>query len=249
MQPTPIPSYPVLCVDVHQDGNAHANVAGRHIDYPAAPAADTRAAVTQYAAELATTLGRPIRMTTTDPHGTWQLAVHPDGTVTDLAPPAGRGRRSQLEHTPTSDGRTALAASVPNAALVTVEPVDIESAYRGAIATLRFGTGDVARIAGSALIGRRPVAVDGELVDQLVAIDDLTRTVSKTHLLVAWVDGQLWITDRHSGNGSQIRRPVGQRIDLTPSRPYQVRHGDVVHIGGQRSTIDTATSSGKEDEQ
>lgn len=249
MQPTLIPAYPVLVVDVHQDGSAHANVAGRHINYPAAPAVDTRAAVTQYAAELATTLGRPIRMTTTDPHGTWHLAVHPDGTVTDLAPPAGRRRLPQLEHTPTPDGGRALTASVPTAAPATVELVDVEGVSRGAIATLRFGTGDVARVAGSALIGRRPAAVDGELVDQLVTIDDLTRTVSKTHLLVAWVNGQLWITDRHSGNGSQIRRPVAQRTDLAPGRPYSVRHGDVVHIGGQRFTIDTATSSGKEDER
>jgi hypothetical protein len=249
MQPTPIPAYPVLVVDVHQDGSAHANVAGRHIDFPPAPAADTRVAVTQYATELATTLGRPIRMTTTDPHGTWHLAVHPDGTVTDLTPPAARRRRLQLEHTPTPDEGTALATSVPTAALATVELVDVEGVNRGAIATLRFGTGDVARVSRSALIGRRPAAVGGELVDQLVAIDDLTRTVSKTHLLVAWVDGKLWITDRHSGNGSQIRRPVGQRIDLAPGRPYPVRHGDVVHIGGQRFTIDTATSSGTEDER
>lgn len=112
MQPISIPAYPVLVVDVHQDGSAHANVAGRHVDYPPAPAADTRAAVTQYAAELATTLGRPIRMTTTDPQGTWQLAVHSDGTVTDLAPPAPRRRRPPLEHTHTPDEGTALATSV-----------------------------------------------------------------------------------------------------------------------------------------
>ncbi|MCS5735782.1 FHA domain-containing protein [Herbiconiux daphne] len=249
MPPTPIPAYPVLVVNVHQDGSAHANVAGRHIDYPPVPAADTRTAVTQYAAELATTLGRPIRITTTDPHGTWQLAVHPNGTVTDLAPPASRRRRPPLEHTPTPNEGTTLSASVPTAALATVELVAGERLNRGAIATLRFGTGDVARVSSSALIGRRPAAVDGELVDQLVVIDDLTRTVSKTHLLVAWVDGQLWTTDLHSGNGSQIRRPVGQRIDLAPGRSYPVRHGDVVHIGGQRFSIDTATSSGTQDER
>jgi hypothetical protein len=108
MTAAPIPSYPVIYVDVRADGSAHLNVAGRHIYYPAGPLADTRAAVTRYAVDMALTLGRPVRINTTDPAGTFRMAAHPNGTLTDLAPaeastptparPSTRGRAADRRH-------------------------------------------------------------------------------------------------------------------------------------------------------
>ena len=79
-----IPNYPVINVDVRADGSAHVNVAGRHLDFPAGPVATTRVAVIRYAVDVAIALGRPVRMTSTGRDGTWKLAVHPNGSVSDL---------------------------------------------------------------------------------------------------------------------------------------------------------------------
>lgn len=85
MSTAPIPAYPVVYVDVAGDGSAHVNVAGRHEHFDPAPSEVTRHAVTAYAAAVAAELHRPVRTQITDPDGQWLVAVHPTGTVTDLA--------------------------------------------------------------------------------------------------------------------------------------------------------------------
>ena len=85
MSTAPIPAYPVVYVDVAVDGSAHVNVAGRHEHFDPAPSDVTRRAVTAYAAAVAAELRRPVRTRITDPDGQWLVAVHPTGTVTDLA--------------------------------------------------------------------------------------------------------------------------------------------------------------------
>lgn len=85
MSTAPIPAYPIVYVDVASDGSAHVNVAGRHEHFDPAPGDVTRRAVTAYAAAVAAELHRPVRTRITDPDGQWLVAVHPTGTVTDLA--------------------------------------------------------------------------------------------------------------------------------------------------------------------
>ncbi|MGC5225135.1 FHA domain-containing protein [Micromonospora sp. DT81.3] len=92
MSTAPVPPYPVIIVNVRPDGSAHLNVAGRHVDFEQAPIEDTRRAVTAYGTELADALRRPVRMRTMDPEGEWLVAVHPNGSVTEL-PPAEEGPR------------------------------------------------------------------------------------------------------------------------------------------------------------
>jgi len=85
---THVPVFPLIHVALNDDGSAHLNVTGRHVDFPAAPAEETRAAVILYAAKVAAGLHRPVRMTTSGPDGTWLIAVAPDQTVIDLSPAA-----------------------------------------------------------------------------------------------------------------------------------------------------------------
>ncbi len=92
-----VPAYPVVYVDVAPDGSAHVNVAGRHEHFDAAPSDVTRRAVTEYATAVAAELHRPLRMQITDPDGKWLVAVHPNGTVTDLAEPAAKARRPRKQ--------------------------------------------------------------------------------------------------------------------------------------------------------
>jgi len=214
MPSLPIPNYPVIMVDVRADGSAHLNVAGRHVDYPAGDVTETRTAVIAYAADLARSMNRPVRMTTSGPDSIWKLAVHPNGTVTDLtaenAKPT-RRPRTPLEQRPS-------AAAVP-------------------IATLTSSTGEVARIRAATLLGRQPTAQGGKNTDELLTVDDGTRTISKTHARVEWRDGALWITDHQSANGTIVDRPGQNPVNLTAGQPYQLIAGDVLRLGDMTFTV------------
>jgi hypothetical protein len=99
--------------------------------------------------------------------------------------------------------------------------------------TLSFSTGESVVVAGSGLIGRRPIAQPGEQVDQLVAISDPARSVSKTHLEFGVEAGELWICDRYSGNGT-VAHPLGGVARLCEAgRRYRVTRGTRVEIGDQ----------------
>lgn len=96
-----IPSYPVVHVTMQSDGSAHVNVAGKHVDYPAAEVDVTRAQVIAYAIDVAARMGRGVRMTTVDSDGEWKLGVYPDGEVVDLQPVPPKGRGSVKKSAPT----------------------------------------------------------------------------------------------------------------------------------------------------
>lgn len=254
MPSTPIPNYPVIMVDVRADGSAHVNVAGRHVDYPAGDIAETRTAVIAYAADLARSMNRPVRMTTSGPDGIWKLAVRPNGTVTDLAAENAKPKRrprTVLEQPSTAAaGTTATIDRTPAPPPLAPAPVversvvgeatQLEQRPSGAavpIATLTFSTGVVARIRSATLLGRRPTAQGGESTDELLAVDDGSRTISKTHARLEWRDDGLWITDRQSANGTIVDRPGQNPADLTAGQPYQLIVGDVVRLGDVTFTV------------
>lgn len=97
MSTPPVPSYPVIYVNVAADGSGHLNVAGQHHDYPVGSPEYTRRGVTAFATELAGELRRPVRMQITDSQGQWLVAVHPNGAVTDLEAPAVTPRRARKQ--------------------------------------------------------------------------------------------------------------------------------------------------------
>lgn len=251
MPSIPIPNYPVIMVDVRADGSAHLNVAGRHVDYPAGDVTETRTAVIAYAADLARSMNRPVRMTTSGPDGTWKLAVRPNGTVTDLAAESAkpkRRRRTVLEQpSAAAPGVTTTIelTPAPIPALVLERSDFIEAtplaqrppAAALPTATLTFSTGAVARVRAATLLGRRPAARAEENPDELLAIDDDSRTISKTHARLEWQDDELWITDRQSANGTIIDRPGQNPVELTAGKPYHLIAGDVVRLGEVTFTV------------
>ncbi|BDI24233.1 FHA domain-containing protein [Herbiconiux sp. L3-i23] len=265
----PVPAYPVVYVDVAPDGSAHVNVAGRHEHFDAATSDVTRRAVTAYATAVAAELHRPLRMQITDPDGKWLVAVHPNGTVTDLAEPAEKGRRPRRQAVTVPATAAAPDRGVIGPPPITTPapavyqpparpaepiappptPVDPDLEHTRLVqrstprrpaaptATLRFSTGDVARVSGAALIGRRPAADVGEDVDLLVSVDDGSRMLSRTHLRIEWHDGALWATDRASSNGTTIERPGTATMELTPWQPLQLHDQDIAVIGDVRLTV------------
>ena len=102
---------------------------------------------------------------------------------------------------------------------------------------LAASTGERVIVAGSGLVGRKPVAADGESFDQLVAIADPARSVSKTHLEFGVEGGELWVLDRFSSNGTAIVGADGLRRECEPGRRYRVARGSRVEIGDQHLIV------------
>lgn len=103
--------------------------------------------------------------------------------------------------------------------------------------TVTLNTGESVEISSSALLGRMPQPAEGELFEHLVVVNDPGRSVSKTHLEFGVQDGELWIADRNSGNGSIIREPGVVPRRAQPGTHYVVVRGTKVDIGDLSLTI------------
>lgn len=98
---------------------------------------------------------------------------------------------------------------------------------------LQFSTGESVTVFGSGLLGRNPSPQPGEYFDQLVAISDPGKSVSKTHLEFGQEAGAFWVSDRYSGNGSVVREPESSPKRLTAGKRYRIVRGTRVDIGEQ----------------
>ncbi|WP_066039048.1 FHA domain-containing protein [Herbiconiux solani] len=114
-----------------------------------------------------------------------------------------------------------------------ITPVDSGRGHEQALFHLVFSTGESVRVSGSGLIGRNPVPDAGERVDYLVQIVDPQRSVSKTHLRFGIDEGELWVADRGSSNGTRVGLDLLEPIDLVPGRAQRVFRGTRVGIGDQ----------------
>jgi pSer/pThr/pTyr-binding forkhead associated (FHA) protein len=104
--------------------------------------------------------------------------------------------------------------------------------------TLVFSTGERVTVMGGGLVGRRPITQPGEELDQLIAIADVGRTVSKTHLEFGIEAHQFWVCDRFSGNGTMIRPESGRPRQCEPGRRFRVDRGARVEMGDQYFTVE-----------
>jgi len=109
--------------------------------------------------------------------------------------------------------------------------------YQPAGFVLQFSTGETVSVRGSGLIGRRPMPQPGELFDVLLPIADAGMSVSKTHLEFGQHDGEFWVTDRFSGNGTVLRRPNEAPVRCEPGRRYRVARRSRVELADQFFTV------------
>lgn len=98
---------------------------------------------------------------------------------------------------------------------------------------LQFSTGETVAVHGTGLVGRRPLPQPAEHFDHLIQIADVGMSVSKSHLEFGQHDGELWISDRYSGNGTIVRRPGEGALRCEPGRRYLVPRGSRVEIADQ----------------
>jgi pSer/pThr/pTyr-binding forkhead associated (FHA) protein len=89
-------------------------------------------------------------------------------------------------------------------------------------------------ITTSLLIGRSPES-KGE--QPMLALADLSRTLSKTHALLEWSGSVLWVTDLHSANGSVLVSPDGERRPLVPGMRGPAAIGWTVECGNRYFSV------------
>jgi hypothetical protein len=165
-------------------------------------------------------------------------AAVPEDTTTAVPPRSQESVPTLQPHIdPTPHGDDSVAGSVSELA-AGLEATIVRSATPPdrPKAELTFSTGNVTKVTGTALIGRHPRIGDNENVDQVVIIDDDTRSLSRTHCLVSWQDGVFWILDRNSGNGTSVEHN-GTTVSLDPSTAHILNDGDKVLIGDHSFTV------------
>lgn len=103
---------------------------------------------------------------------------------------------------------------------------------------LLWDNGTRHRVLSKSLFGRDPNEEEGF---DLVAVDDTSFSLSKTHFAVLRNDdGTATIIDRHSTNGVIIERD-GKRVALQPGEPSDIQRGDRIEIGGRSMRVENAT--------
>lgn len=102
---------------------------------------------------------------------------------------------------------------------------------------LTFSNGDTISVASGGLLGRNPVAGPGESHEHLIIVTDADRTVSKTHLEFGMEQGEFWVADRFSGNGTTIFETGKPPRRLVAGRRYRIERGSRVGIGEQSFTL------------
>ncbi|MDQ0617659.1 putative RDD family membrane protein YckC [Arthrobacter globiformis] len=106
-----------------------------------------------------------------------------------------------------------------------------------AVLRIRLDDGRDFRLERTVLIGRNPAPAAGESQAQLLPVPDPGRTISKTHLHLLTDGAGVWITDRHSTNGSAVTTPDGMRTALQPGVPAFVSPGTTVHFGDRTFNV------------
>jgi hypothetical protein len=82
---------------------------------------------------------------------------------------------------------------------------------------------------GPGLIGRNPPRRDPAVT--VIAVNDPSQSISKTHLEYGLADGRLWVKDRGSTNGSRWLRPGQPPVPLAPGEAVFVSPGETIEFG------------------
>ena len=145
-------------------------------------------------------------------------------------------------------GARLAAAGTRRIGAIPAAPVAGAALDRGATAALatlpgailgghRAGHRGADEIETALLLGRNPVDPQGGGDRALLAWPDLTRRLAKTHVLLEWSGSVLWVTDLHSGSGTSLVAPGGDRQLLAPGVRSAAATGTTIDCGGRNVKV------------
>lgn len=102
---------------------------------------------------------------------------------------------------------------------------------------ISISTGIAIPVRGFGLIGRDPAPRRGETVEHSIAVGNGERSVSKTHLAFGLENGQFWVEDRNSTNGTAVVSAAGEATMCEPGRRTVVGARERIHFGKLSLTI------------
>ncbi|CAH0123090.1 RDD family protein [Microbacterium sp. Bi121] len=111
----------------------------------------------------------------------------------------------------------------------------VAAAPQSVVFGLRLDTGESIPVAAPVLLGRNPDAA-GHPGAHTVALEDESKSLSKTHLLVRPVEGGLEIMDCGSTNGSGLVRG-GTEYEVVAGAPVVTIEGDTVRLGDRLAAV------------
>lgn len=90
-------------------------------------------------------------------------------------------------------------------------------------------------VVGRTFVGRNPTGEDGEAA--VVQITDDSMSISKTHALIDIVNGECWIEDRDSTNGTRVVDVTGAVEAVGAGQWARLQVGSVLQLGERAFTV------------
>ena len=81
------------------------------------------------------------------------------------------------------------------------------------------------------VVGRDPDNISAYPGAERVALDDPTRSVSKTHAAIFPLLDGVWVTDLHSTNGTRVEYRDGRSVEAVPDKALSALEGSTIYFG------------------
>ncbi|OLO60579.1 hypothetical protein BKH23_08610 [Actinomyces oris] len=135
---------------------------------------------------------------------------------------------------PATGGSLPPLTPVPNASAQTATP-SLPSASSAApalsVRLVPLLGGNPILIHEPTVVGRDPDNISAYPGAERVALDDPTRSVSKTHAAIFPLLDGVWVTDLHSTNGTRVEYRDGRTVEAVPDKALSALEGSTIFFG------------------
>nr|WP_315199909.1 RDD family protein [Actinomyces oris] len=135
---------------------------------------------------------------------------------------------------PAAGGSLPPLTPVPNASAQTATP-SLPSASSAApalsVRLVPLLGGNPILIHEPTVVGRDPDNISAYPGAERVALDDPTRSVSKTHAAIFPLLDGVWVTDLHSTNGTRVEYRDGRTVEAVPDKALSALEGSTIFFG------------------
>lgn len=123
----------------------------------------------------------------------------------------------------------ALPTTAPKPAATATNSTTASAPASASYAALLLDTGQSIPVNRTIVLGRAPSPQ--RATDSPIPVEDLTRSLSRTHVRIAPSEGGITIEDLNSANGTRARSPNGQTHTLVPGQPIELPMNSQLLLG------------------